>query len=530
MIREIELQTFLFENNPSRVELLNYQAASCNKFTVSVYRNHSFELVENTIHAYLDYADIKVNFSYSDYDDSLSFLNLDLSCDLIILWLDISRYKNINIDAFLNSRIRHLKVIFKKNILAIPFENNFRLSCDNVICYDTSYVKSLLGEQYKDERLEKFSGTKMSLSTCSVISEDLGLNYIPAILRPALKCIVVDLDNTLYHGVLGEDGAENLTLTPYHKQLQEKLKFLSCQGFFLCIASKNNVDDVIELFSVRDDFPLKFDDFTKICANWSCKSTSISEIINELNINENSVLFIDDNIGEIFSVKSEYPSIKVILANMNAEITKKVLSNFPGLLKLSLQKEDGIRKGDSLANKSRKIMLHSFTREDYLKDLNVELSFSLHCKDYIGRIAELANKTNQFIFTYKRYSLSEVAALLENDKVKVVAVFLKDRLSDSGLIGVVVVRQGAHGAILEECFVSCRSLGRGLDKEIVLGAINVALKKLSVSKLQVNLVIGKRNKPACSFIDDFLAKHKGCYSDFEFNFANNLLKVNLIGV
>ena len=116
-----ELQKMLFERETTRTELLNYKSISTDEYVVSIYRNHSFELVEHTISAYLDYAEIKAKFEYSDYDDSLSFLNIDLSADLIIVWLDLGRYQIDNTDAFITERLNYLRRIYKGRILYIPF-------------------------------------------------------------------------------------------------------------------------------------------------------------------------------------------------------------------------------------------------------------------------------------------------------------------------------------------------------------------------------------------------------------------------
>ena len=226
------LQNFIFENKLTRNELLNYSSKSENnkKFKISIYRNHSFELVENTIVPFLDYANIQADFIYSDYDDSLSFLNLDLNSDLVILWLDFTRYNNEKIDEFIQERVKYLTGIYSKKILFVPFESNLKIENNSIINYNLSKIKENLGERYLDLRLEKFSGTKLSPKALIEISKDLGLNYIPSILLPNIKALVFDLDNTLYKGVLGEDGINGVELTPEHKKLQEHIAELSKQG------------------------------------------------------------------------------------------------------------------------------------------------------------------------------------------------------------------------------------------------------------------------------------------------------------
>ena len=154
-------------------------------------------------------------------------------------------------------------------------------------------------------------------------------------------------------GVLGEDGYQNIELTQGHKKLQEKIVELSKQGFFICIASKNEERDVIEMFENRSDFPLKLENITKLCVSWNSKADSISQIQKFLNIGIKDILFVDDNMGEIASVKSAHPDINIILAKDDANLTLNVLNNYPRMLKLNINYEDLIRKQDTQANEKR---------------------------------------------------------------------------------------------------------------------------------------------------------------------------------
>lgn len=132
------LQEQIFEKKLSRLDLYNFVNKSSNHYKVSIYRNHSFEVVEHTINLFLNYADINAKFEYSDYDDSLTFFNIDLNADLIILWLDLSRYSLSNVSEFINERIAYLSSIYKKNILFVPFGKSLKLErkFSNLITYD----------------------------------------------------------------------------------------------------------------------------------------------------------------------------------------------------------------------------------------------------------------------------------------------------------------------------------------------------------------------------------------------------------
>lgn len=530
MIKQLQLQKFLFENSISRMDLLNYPKNDdkmLNLFTVSIYRNHSFELIENTIHPYLSYAGIGVRFEYSDYDDSLSFFNMNFSSDLLILWIDLTRYPVEKINSFIENRLEFLKKQYKKPILFIPFGHKFKLNDKQIVCYDLGKLESELGDKYTDTRLEKFSGTKMSALACINVSKDLGLNFIPNLLKPNLKGIILDLDNTLYSGVLGEDGVDGVKLTLGHKELQTSLKKLKEQGFFLCIASKNNEKDVIDLFHRRKDFPLTLDDFTKIYANWNSKAGSIGLITEYLNINSNSLLFIDDNAGELHDVINVFPNIHILLANNDAFITTTILNNYPGLLKLNVKAEDSLRQKDTQSNETRKNIINSLTKNEYFAELKMQLEFSIDVVEQAERVSELANKTNQFIFCYKRYSLSEIETLMKHSESVVVAISLRDRLSNSGIIGGVILKKHNDSAILDECFISCRALGRGIDNIIVLGSIKVGLEYLNLNALKVNFIEGERNIPAFDFLNKYLFNFKSKSEKFAYQLPNDLVEISI---
>ncbi len=500
-----ELQKFLFEQAPTRLQLLNYSARLPKQYRITVYRNHSFELVEHTIVPYLEYAGIGAEFTYSDYDDSLSFHDLDASADLMILWLDFSRYKMQDVGAFLRERLDFLHTIFLRPVLVVPFEGEFETKRSDECCYSLAAVRESLGKKFTDLRLEPFSGTKMSAAACMGAARDLGLKYIPALLKPALKAVIVDLDNTLYRGVLGEDGAKNLVLTEGHVRLQKRLKELSQQGFFLCAVSKNDARDVEELFRLREDFPLRANCFTKVAASWNAKADSIAELSSYLNIGMDSMLFVDDNPGELFAVQHAIPQIHEIRAEADASVTADVLENYPGLLKLHAVAEDGIRKNDLQANELRaRLQSSAKSEEEYLRSLAVKLIYSVDEPAQAERISQLANKTNQFIFNYKRYPVAQIEEMMQGEDSAVVSVSLSDKLSDSGIICVCAARRRGDTAEIEDCLVSCRALGRGLDDLIVLGAIRAAADRLRCSRVRVLFQKGERNLPAEKFVEQNL--------------------------
>lgn len=525
----IELQNFVFSSKTNRRQLLEYTSETEKKYKIQVFRNHSFELVEHTISAYLDYAGIGVSFEYSGYDDSFSFSEVDINADAIIVWVDAKRYNTDNVEAFLKSRLEHLRAIYSKAILLVPYGCDYKSEDNSIVVFPLDDIKNELGSKFTDERVASVTGTSLSNAAMLKISKELGLRYIPAILKPSLKAVVVDFDNTLYKGVLGEDGIEGIEITEGHKKLQKYLKELSKKGIFLCAASKNEAEDVENLLEKRTDFEVKREDFTKMCVSWQPKAESIKEISEYLNIGIDSILMVDDNIGEVNALAFAYPELKLLHAKDDANETCEVLENYPGLLLLNTTAESAIRKDDVIANEKRRLMKSSVeNKEDYIKSLQIRLTYDFDNKEKLKRISELANKTNQFIFNYKRYTLQEIENIYQSDDYMIVSISLEDCLSNSGLIAVCVGKKIDDCMILEECFMSCRALGRGIDDVIIMGAIKLITERLHVKKVEVLFKEGERNTPAKNYIESYLSKYVGSAKEFTYDFPEGLVDIDII--
>ena len=427
LIEQINLQNFLFSKIPARTLLNQYKPVQNAKYRGQVLRNHSFELVEHTIHAFLDYADCEIDFVYSGYDDSFSFQELDITADIFILWVDGTRYVDKEVEVYIKGRIKFLRQLTDKPILVIPYECSVKSEIIDVVVFDLKNIKDELKDSYKDLRAKKITGTELSRQALVQISRELGLKYLPSLLKPAIKAIVTDFDNTLYKGVLGEDGINGVELSEGHIRLQSIMKDYADNGIFLCAVSKNEQEDVEKLLHDRKDFPLNAGDFTRISASWNSKADSIVELSKFMNIGTDSILFIDDNIGELLSVFSSIPCIHIVQAKEDPMETVRALENYPCLC---MRKKSSFinRKIDVIANEERRRLILENSKEDYIKKLGVRLMFEVDNPKQIQRISELANKTNQFIFSYRRYSVTQVSEIIESSSRCVVTVSLEDNL------------------------------------------------------------------------------------------------------
>ena len=438
-------EQIIFSNILKRLELLKLPAKENKKIIkINIHRNHSFEMVENIIAPFLNYSGVSASFIYGDYDDSLNFYN-NTNADIQLIWLDTARYKNTEISEWLHERISFLRNSTSSPIILIhtgdkpinDFSPDIR---DFHIFSITKLLKDFPKEELYDYEKESFSGTKLSNKACIKLAQIIGLSIIPAIIKTPLKAIVFDLDNTLYNGILGEDGINNIEITQTHIQIQKKILELKNDGFFICLASKNEEVDAKELFDKRKDLLLKWSDFACTRINWNPKSQNIIEIAKQLNIGTDSILFIDDNPAEIQNVETADIKVKTFLA-ISPDLTLNALNLYPGLLKLKKSEEDSIRTKDIQANQIRENLVKQLSPKEYFEKLGIELTFSVNNKHEIPRIAELFGKTNQFIFTYARYNEQQVSKIMESTDSAVITIKMSDKLSDSGIIAICAVKK-----------------------------------------------------------------------------------------
>lgn len=500
----------LFDENISRLNILSYKNDLIKKeIKIMIHRNHSFEMISNIINPFLNYFKMNAIFEYSSYDDSLTFSS-DIKADLHILWLDFNRYKKETLADFLNEKIKELSSLTNTPIILAYIGELENFNNKLVYVVEVEKIIQNLNDLAYDLEKEKYSGTRLSAKSSILIAQYLGLKIIPSFFNSQIKAIVTDLDNTFYKGVVGEDGFENLM--PY-KNYQSKLKELSNMGYMLCIASKNDEDQVKDLFSKRNDFNLKFDKFTCSKINWDSKAHNIIAMAKEMNIGLDSILFIDDNIAEIETVKTAIPEIKTILFE-SEELTLHTLNLYPGFLKTNITQEDILRSKDIKANQERNELNKTLSKEEYFKKLGIKIELFLNEQKHIERIAELLNKTNQFILSYKRYSLAEVEKLLNSNNSCIVTASMSDKLSDSGIIAILICKKEGNDLLVDELTFSCRALGRNIEDIVISKMLQISKNYLKTTdNVLINYKKGPRNTPALTWLENFTGKtlkQEGC--------------------
>jgi FkbH-like protein len=296
-------------------------------------------------------------------------------------------------------------------------------------------------------------------------------SIIGALYGRTAKCLVVDLDNTLWGGVVGDDGVGGLKIGEgdaegeAFKAFQEYLLLLKKRGLLLAVCSKNDEANALEPFAALPDMVLKREDFVSFKANWDPKPGNIEQIARELNIGLDALVFVDDNPAERELVRQSLPQVKVVELSSDPADFPLLLDQCGWLDVVKLTDED-IRKTDQyLENLQRDaLMVQHADYDTYLASLEQKAVLREFEPTHLDRITQLINKTNQFNLTTRRLTRSEVEALAGRDDTVTAYVRLVDRFGDNGLISVVIGHR--EGAVLhiDVWLMSCRVLKRGVER------------------------------------------------------------------
>ncbi len=325
--------------------------------------------------------------------------------------------------------------------------------------------------------------------------------------RGAAKCIVLDCDNSLWQGIVGEDGMHGIRLGEGYpgvcfQQFQRQLKHLRDMGFLLAINSKNNEADIRAVFDQHPATVLKYDDFAAVRANWESKADNMASIAEELNLGMESFIFIDDNPFEIEQVKFACPS--VACAQVPAESWKlpELLSTLVRLDRLAVTVEDRKKAAMYQQEQRRKATRAGTSRiEDYLSQLELEMTIEpFHPERHLERAVQLLQKTNQFNLTTRRHSASELLALAESGSMILLAS-LRDRFGDYGRIALAIVTFADGIPSLDTFLMSCRALGRRAET-MFLTAILERLGKAGQSVLRAEYIPSNRNQVCAKFLSE----------------------------
>jgi len=330
--------------------------------------------------------------------------------------------------------------------------------------------------------------------------------YIRALNGKARKCLVLDCDNTLWGGVIGEDGLDGIRLGNDYPgsafiNFQQECLNLYNRGIILALCSKNNETDALEVFRKHEYSILKEHHFSTWQINWDDKAKNLCRIAEDLNIGIDSLVFVDDNSFECQWVLKQLPQVEVINLSKEPFNYRNELMSFGFFDTLTFSGEDKKRSQMYVSDNQRKVLLKSASSyEDYLNELFLEAEIGRANKDNLSRISQLTQKTNQFNLTTRRYTEGDIDRFLNSNDMDVYYLKLKDRISDLGLIGVAIVKYKNSLAYIDSFMMSCRALGRGAE-DVLMSIIIQRARKLGCNNLIGTYIETNKNIQVSNFFD-----------------------------
>ena len=316
--------------------------------------------------------------------------------------------------------------------------------------------------------------------------------HLRALFGLTKKVLALDLDNTTWGGIVGEDGVDGIEVGGHspvgeaHQALQAYAKELRERGVVLTVCSKNNDADAREPFERHPEMLLRLDDIAVFKANWQDKATNLRETAEALGLGLDSFVFLDDNPTERAWVRNQLPEVAVPEIGNDPSRYLEILQRHHYFDSLTLSEEDRLRAADYAANARRAELEQSATTmEEFLASLDMSAQVERFDELNLPRITQLVNKSNQFNLTTQRHTREQLAAFAESGAHVARAFRLKDRFADNGLVGVMIGHHedGDATLVIDLWLMSCRVLGRRME-ELMCGVLMEAARERGATRVE----------------------------------------------
>jgi FkbH-like protein len=330
------------------------------------------------------------------------------------------------------------------------------------------------------------------------------LRFLLPLAGKTAKVLVTDLDNTLWGGVIGEEGLAGIRLDgeypgAAYQALQRALLDLSRRGILLAVASKNNIADAMEALEKHPGMLLRPRHFAALRINWEDKTANLRAIAAELNLGLDTIAFLDDNPVERQRVREVLPEVMVLEPGEDPMDLAGVVREFAAFERLALSAEDR-RRGEYYAAERQRAELQtaSASREDFYYSLQQEADVALVTPATLGRVAQLTQKTNQFNLTTKRYTEQQIAELAARPDWQVWTIAVRDRYCDNGLVGVAITHDSGGVCEIDTFLLSCRVIGRTVETALAAHLVEQARQR-GCRRVEGWFLPTKKNAPAREF-------------------------------
>jgi len=479
------------------------------------------------------FEDIKKPAGYGNW--YLPLLNNDIEEDVIFIILDgpelfrniedvekeLSNYINIiekavkdNSDKkfFVSTIDVHedsIHAIKDFNIKDKEIENNwlkhlYKLNNDypNFFIFDLKELITNVGRKnFYSKKLWYLGGMKFSNYGENIIVEEI-TNIINALEKSRKKCLVLDLDNTLWGGVVGDIGIENIELSEFkegarYKDFQKRIKELKELGVLLAICSKNEENYAMDVFEKNKEMVLKSDDFIIKKINWQPKSKNISEIADELNIGLDSIVFIDDSRFEREEVKSNLPQVIVPeFPEDTSDLENFIIDVYKNCFYTINQTEEDKKKTkmyvDNIKRETER--KKSASIDEFLEKLNTKIYLWKLKPENLQRAHQLIHKTNQFNLTTKRYSEKQLQDFMNDPSYEIYVARVEDKFGDNGIVFLLIAKKGDNKILIDSLIMSCRVMERFIEDRII-SYLEDQWFKDGFQEIESTYLKTERNKP-----------------------------------
>ena len=371
----------------------------------------------------------------------------------------------------------------------------------NIIIFDFKRIINFFGySELYDDKYWYLGRIKYSYKGFEVLTKEL-LSLINAHKGKSKKVLILDIDNTLWGGIIGEDGINGIKLSEdevgkCYRDFQKAIKSLKDIGVLLALCSKNNESDVMEVFAKHPMMVLKEDDFIIKKINWNNKVENIIEISDELNLGLDSFVFIDDNPVERNLIVTNLKQVSVPefpdeITNLKKWFLSEIVYQF--FPKISVSIEDTDKLNQYQRNIKRAKLSDKLDMDSFIESLEIELKVYINPDSIISRLSQLSQKTNQFNLTTKRYSENDIINFLQSSDFDVFALDYSDKFGKEGVIGELIVKLDRDVAKIELLLLSCRVIGRNIEFSF-LSEVLKFLQKKGINKIQAEYFATGRNE------------------------------------
>jgi FkbH-like protein len=336
------------------------------------------------------------------------------------------------------------------------------------------------------------------------------MRFLKCRFLPPKKVLVLDCDNTLWGGVIGESGLEEIQLDPYdypgvaYYRFQSEVLSVAEKGFLICLCSKNDESSVWQILDHHPHCLLRRGNIAGYRINWADKATNIKDLALELNLSLDSMVFVDDNPAECELIRSQFPEVSVI------QVPAKIYE-YPGILNasglfdtLSVNKEDKERVQYYQAEKGRRELQKRYVdAAGFLRDLKMKAVIRPVQNGDIPRASQLCHRTNQFNLTSKRYSESDLVSFLDSPDVKMFLLQAGDRFGSTGYSGLIIFRRAGDVVEVDTFLMSCRIIGRLLDRALFCESLRMLSKMWLFDELRAGFIPTQKNSIVSGLWKDY---------------------------